>query len=261
MIESTFQVLPSVGAVKEKKLWERGIRTWKEFIDSDDISPLPAKNKERYDSVLNYTYELLDSGDCLGLASMIKNGEHWRLYDRFKESASFLDIETDGLERDSTVTVLTICRGDETITLTEGFDLTSETLSDALKGTSMLVTFNGSCFDVPVLKCSFPDVNFDYPHFDLRFGCKKVGMKGGLKVIEKEVGICRDESLAEVDGFEAVRLWKRWERNSDRDALEKLTEYNRADTVNLRVLADIVYGRMVNEYAGFYRTQSTDCGL
>lgn len=261
MIERTFQILPTVGSVKERKLWDNGILTWNDFIDSDDISPLPRKNKERYDSILNYAYQLLDEGDCSGLSTMVKSGEHWRLYDRFKNSVSFLDIETDGLERDSTVTVVTVCKNNETITLTEGIDLTSETLKEALEDTSMLVTFNGSCFDVPVLKYSFPDVNFDYPHFDLRFGCKKVGLKGGLKLIEKEIGICRDESLAEVDGFEAVRLWKRWERNGDREALDKLTEYNRADTVNLRTLADFVYGRMVTEYAGFDHTRSTEEGL
>ena len=115
----------------------------------------------------------------------------------------------------------------------------------------MLVTFNGRCFDVPTLRCSFPDVNLELPHFDLRFGCKDVGMTGGLKNIEKSIGLSRSDDIAEVDGFEAVRLWKRWKNAGDEESLRRLVDYNRADTVNLETLADVVYPRLVREYAGF----------
>ena len=251
MIESTFQILPRVGAKKERALWDSGIRKWSDFIDSDVIGHVKPCDKERFDSVLNYAYELLDDGDSCGLGNMLKTGEHWRLYDRFKDRAAFLDIETDGLERDSTVTVVTVVKGGETTTLVNGENLSSESLSQALEGTSMFVTFNGCCFDIPVLRCSFPDVNFDYPHFDLRFGCRKAGMTGGLKQVERDIGIVRSENIADVDGFEAVRLWKRWERQGDRDARDRLVEYNVADTANLRELADLAYRRLVSDYAEF----------
>ena len=251
MIESTFQILPRVGAKKETALWDAGIRRWSDFIDSEEIGPIKSKDKERFDSLLNYAYELLDDGDCRGLGNMLKTGEHWRLYDRFKKDASFLDIETDGLERDSTVTVVTVVRGGETRTLVNGENLSSETLAEALEGTSMFVTFNGCCFDIPVLRCSFPDVSFDYPHFDLRFGCRKAGMCGGLKQVEKDIGIVRSENIAEVDGFEAVRLWKRWTSSGDREARDRLVEYNVADTENLQELADLAYRRLVTDYAKF----------
>ncbi len=251
MIESTFQILPRVGAKKEHALWDYGIRKWSDFIDSEDTGPVKEKDKERFDSLLTYAYELLDDGDCRALGNMLKPGEQWRLYDRFRDSASFLDIETDGLERDSTVTVVTVHRGKDTYTLVNGENLSSQSLSEALEGTSLFVTFNGSCFDLPVLRCSFPDVDLDLPHFDLRFGCRKAGMTGGLKQVEKSIGICRSENIAEVDGFEAVRLWKRWTSSGDRSARDRLVEYNIADTVNLRELADIAYRRLVTDYAGF----------
>ncbi len=251
MIESTFQILPSVGGTKEKKIWDSGIRKWNEFISCEDIPSIPKKNKERFDSILNYAYELLNEYDCRGLAGMLKGNEHWRLFNRFSKSVAYLDIETDGLDRDSLVTVVTVHKNNETTTLVEGFDLNSETLSEAIGDASMFVTYNGSCFDIPVLRCSFPDVDLDLPHYDLRFACRKVGFKGGLKSIEKEIGICRDDDIIEIDGFEAVRLWKRWERNSDRKSLETLVEYNRADTVNLEKLANITYEKLVKDYAGF----------
>ena len=108
-----------------------------------------------------------------------------------------------------------------------------------------------ACHCFPVLRCSFPDVDLELPHFDLRFGCRKAGMTGGLKQVEKSIGIQRSEDIAEVDGFEAVRLWKRWINSGDRSARDRLVNYNIADTVNLRELADIAYRRLVTDYAGF----------
>ena len=251
MIESTFQILPSVGAAKERTLWGAGVLRWRDFLEADAVPGITDSRKERCDSVLRYAYDLLDAGDCAGLGAMLKHGEHWRLYRRFRDTAAFLDIETDGLERDSTVTVVTVHRRSGTRTLVNGIDLCEESLADALDGTSLMVTFNGSCFDLPVLRCSFPGLDLDMPHFDLRFGCRKAGFRGGLKTVEREIGIERGDSIADVDGFEAVRLWKRWEGKRDEGALETLVEYNIADTVNLERLADAAYDRLVAGYAGF----------
>ena len=102
-----------------------------------------------------------------------------------------------------------------------------------------------------MLRYSFPDVDLDHPHFDLRFGCRKVGMCGGLKQVERDIGIVRSENIAEVDGFEAVRLWKRWQNSGDREARDRLVEYNIADTENLQTLADLAYRRLVTDYAEF----------
>ena len=104
---------------------------------------------------------------------------------------------------------------------------------------------------IPVLKNSFPDLDFNLPHLDLRFASRKVGFRGGLKQLETDLKIRRADDIEGVDGFEAVRLWKRWDGYSDHDALEKLIEYNRADTINLEEITRIIYPRLVKEYAGF----------
>lgn len=252
MIEHTFQILPSVGAKKEMNIWESGIRSWDDFLSADSIDCVKPALKEKGDSVLLQASELLDDGESRLLGDMVPKGEHWRMFRHFRDDAAYLDIETDGLSRDSLVTVVTVHRGKkETYTLTEGIDLSPETLSKALDGAKMLVSFNGSCFDVPVLRNSFPEVDFDIPHYDLRFASRKVGFKGGLKPMEIELGITRSEDIEGIDGAMAVHLWKQWERNGDKDALDILTEYNRADTVNLERIADIIYDRLVMEHAGF----------
>lgn len=249
MISHTFQLLPSVGAKKERAIWDQGIRTWDDFLGADAVGTMKPEAKERGDAVLMQAGELLDDGDCSGLAEMLPKGETWRLYRHFMDDAVYLDIETDGLTRDALVTVVTVHGRGDTVTLTGGIDLNPENLSDALDGASMIVSFNGSCFDIPVLRNSFPSVDFDIPQFDLRFASRKVGYRGGLKPLEIQLGITRSDDIEGVDGAEAVRLWKMWERHNDKDALDILTEYNRADTVNLERIAGIIYDRLVREHA------------
>jgi uncharacterized protein len=62
-----------------------------------------------------------------------------------------------------------------------------------------------------------------------------MGLQGGLKSIECQLGINRDADLEGVDGFEAVRLWNQY-RRGNQAALEKLLRYNEQDIVNLKTL-------------------------
>ena len=251
MIEHTFQMLPSVGAKKERTLWESDILTWDDFLSADSIGCVKPALKERSDPIVMQAAELLKDDDSFALADLIPKSEHWRMFDHFKDDAAYLDIETDGLSRDALVTVVTVHRKDRTYTLTEGFDLDPESLSKALEGSKILVTYNGSCFDVPVLRNSFPEVDLDIPQYDLRFASRKVGYKGGLKPLEIELGIHRSEDILDVDGAMAVHLWHQWKRNGDEDALNILQEYNRADTVNLEYIAGVIYGKLVTDHAGY----------
>jgi uncharacterized protein len=251
MISHTFMMAPSVGAKKEQAIWEAGCRDWEAFLAADSLPCMGKSLKEKCDTIVSQASELLDEGEVASLGDMLPKGEHWRLYDRFKRNAAYLDIETDGLSRDSLVTVLTVHRLDDTVTLVHGKDLDAESFEAAIGDAELLVTFNGSCFDVPVLANSFPGVDLDLPHYDLRFASRKVGYRGGLKPLEKSLGLERSEAIKDVDGAEAVRLWNRWDRKGDRDALDTLVEYNRADTVNLEKIADEIYRKLVTDHARY----------
>ena len=76
----------------------------------------------------------------------------------------------------------------------------------------LLVSYNGSQFDVPFLRAHFPRARLDQAHIDLRFVLASLGYKGGLKAVEGRLGLRRDPSIQGVDGFEAVRLWHRYRR-------------------------------------------------
>jgi uncharacterized protein YprB with RNaseH-like and TPR domain len=74
---------------------------------------------------------------------------------------------------------------------------------------------------------------------------KRIGYSGGLKKIEKQLNV--DRELEDIDGREAVRLWKRYENNGNEDALDKLVKYNQYDARNLQSLLEIVHERLTGE--------------
>lgn len=245
MIDRSFIFLPGIGYAKEKRLWEEGITTWDDFLESDSPKGISPAKKPAYDEELEKAKFYLGIRSPVYFRNTLSSRDQWRFYPTFPHRVLFLDIETTGLSRNySKITTVSIYDGTECTTLVRGQDLTAENLKAELEGCKMLVTFYGSAFDVPFILHEFPELSFDIPHFDLCFAGRRVGLTGGLKNIEPLVGIERDEDLEEVDGFEAVRLWRKWERNGDEDALEKLIEYNQADTVNLKVVADVIYERL-----------------
>ena len=138
------------------------------------------------------------------------------------------------------MTTVSFHRDGETTTLVRGRDLTREAVRAQLDEASLLVTFNGKRFDVPFLETSF-DLDVNTPHLDAMYTCRKLDLSGGLKPIEREIGLDRDRP--DISGRDAVRLWHEYERG-DESALETLVEYNREDTVNLRRLLDDVTGRL-----------------
>jgi uncharacterized protein YprB with RNaseH-like and TPR domain len=90
---------------------------------------------------------------------------------------------------------------------------------------------------------TMPDVKFDVPHFDICFGSRRIGLKGGLKKLEMDFGIERNEAVKGMDGYDAVKLWE-YARRGSKEALELLITYNKEDTVNLFKIADIIYQRL-----------------
>ena len=66
------------------------------------------------------------------------------------------------------------------------------------------------------------------------YDCWKHKLKGGLKAVERKLGIKR--KLADVNGYMAVKLWWQYYNDNDREALDKLLLYNREDVTNLKKL-------------------------
>jgi len=145
---------------------------------------------------------------------------------------AYLDIET---AFDSSISVIGIYRPDIGTIQLIGSGVRDTPLYEALHGVRTLVTFNGSSFDLPIIrKRLYADLKHDFEHCDLLYVCRKRGLRGGLKRVEMLLGIGR--ATAGISGWDAPRLWQRYETGGDRAALELLLDYNREDVVNLAVL-------------------------
>ena len=115
-----------------------------------------------------------------------------------------------------------------------------EALPAAVRPAKLLVTFNGSRFDLPFLRKAFPRFGLDLIHMDLLHPLRRLGFAGGLKSIEEEMGISRSDETTGLRGIDAIRLWHAYERGDD-DALDLLLAYNMEDVVNLEPLAEFTY--------------------
>lgn len=241
-VENTFLGAEQVGERTEKRLWEQGVTRWEAF--DRGYRGIGSTRAERIERYIEGGRRALDAGDTDFFGERLPASEHWRLYESFRERACFFDIETTGLDPErSVVTTVTLHRDGETRTLVRGDDLTAGGLTAAFDPADLLVTFNGRRFDVPFLETRF-GIDLDQPHVDLCQTCRRVGLSGGQDDVEGRLGI--DRSLPDVDGREAVRLWRAHERGRD-GALERLIAYNREDTENMVPILERTVDRLDRE--------------
>lgn len=237
MLFRTFLFLPGVDERTERRLWQVGCRTWWHLLERD-YTGFSATRLALWRKKLS----LLSTraGDLDFLARRLAKRHHWRLFKHFKKEAIFLDIETDGLRKGQhQVTVLGLFDGQRYHAFIAGRNL-EEGLS-LLQTKKFWVTFGGSFFDWPFLKESYPWLKGPVVHLDLCPLFKRLGLKGGLKRIEKALGLARPEEIDGFDGYMAVKLWRRWRQRRDHQALARLVAYNREDVVNLAYLAEVLY--------------------
>jgi uncharacterized protein len=248
MLRNTFLHLPGIGPRREQDLWKAGIGDWDVFLTAEAAGGLPGWVAADAIATLRQSREALARLDARFFRSLLTSSETWRLYSDFADQAVFLDIETTGLSPDmSEVTVVGALSGGRMIQFIQGVNL--DEFPDYIARFPLLVTFNGSQFDVPFLRAHFPAARLDQAHIDLRFVLASLGYRGGLKAVERTLGLRREAAIEGVDGFEAVPLWRQYRRGS-RAALERLTLYNRADVENMVELVNIAV-RLKRSALGF----------
>ncbi len=238
-LKNSFLIFPGIGSKTEKKLWKNNITLWSEALESDVLSD---RRKSKIEEEYEKAEKNLEVGNTLFFGKRLPSGEIWRAYEDFQDKTAFFDIETTGLDKKKDeITTVSIYRNGEAKTLVKGQDLTKDRLKQELHESKLLVSFNGKRFDQPFLENSF-NMDIQVPHLDLMYTCKKLGYTGGLKKIEKEMGISREQE--DIDGREAIRLWKQYQRNNDKSSLETLIQYNQADTVNLEKLLSKAHNQL-----------------
>jgi len=163
--------------------------------------------------------------------------EKWQVYFYFPSHILFVDIETEGLSKEKNdITLIGIYKEGKYYPFIKNLNL--DKALKFLAYTPIWITFGGENFDVPFIKKTFPQLKTPLIHIDLFFLAKEVGLRGGLKKIEKMLGIVR--KTEGLNGYDAVKLWKKWVEEKDKNALKKLIIYNKEDVVNLKKIMDYV---------------------
>lgn len=248
MLQATFQKLVrGVSAKKETELWRQGVRSW------DDLEKIWSPQHKlfgRSDDTLDQSpfsilRNALRNEDVSYFARVLDPKEHFRIALAFPSRTLFLDIETTGLSRYyDYITLVGWCYQGQYNAFIRGDD--EGNLRHALHDAKVVVTYNGSLFDLPFLRDKCPDIPIPGVHVDLRFLAKRVDLTGGQKTIEEKLGFKRPIEVKDVKGEAAPLLWHRY-RRGNLDALRLLVEYNHCDVEGMKFIFDHVVKQLFKE--------------
>ena len=241
MLEHCFHHLPGVGPAFTAKLHAAGIFSWDDALSK----PLPcSRAKElRLRAAIDESRKRLAAKDARWFGDALAPAGQWRLFPHFRDGAAYVDIESTGLSRwEDSITTIALYDGKSVRTYVQGENL--EAFADDILPYPLLVTWNGRSFDAPFLRhaLSIPLDKGRMAHMDLLPVFRALHFRGGLKAVEKALGMDRKE-LVDVDGWDAVRLWREYERTGERRVLETLLAYNVADVLGLEYLAEYAWRR------------------
>lgn len=249
MLRATFLHAPGVGPTTERRLWEAGALSWEEYIAQPESHwPLGPAARSAITATVHESIERLEAEEYLYFAHKLPQKEHWRAVPSFGHRLAFLDIETNGGMEPSDLTVIGVYDGHTLRQYVQGVNL--EDFPECLEETAVLVTFYGTGFDIPFLRRSFPNLPFDQMHVDLCHVLKRLGYRGGLKSIERQLGIARSSATSGLSGMDAVRLWNEYLHLGRKRSMETLLAYNGEDVRNMVNLLAIAYRRMAEHARG-----------
>lgn len=231
MLKHTFCHIHGIGIKTEKRLWDADILSWNKWQEPKGIS-ISRQSRLEIPEIFNTSLEALEQNNPKFFCNRLTSSDQWRIFPDFRDTTAFIDIETTGLSEHADITTIALYDGSTVSTYVNGRNL-DQFIEDIWKY-KVLVSYNGKSFDVPFIE-KFFKIKIPHAHIDLRFVLSKLGIKGGLKGCEKQMGINRG-ALDGVDGAFAVYLWRQFEQYNDEKALDTLLAYNVEDTVNLERL-------------------------
>src|SRR5512136_448345 len=178
MLRQTFLHVPGVGYRTEERLWRSGLESWAD-VGGSRVEAVPHHLRPILEEEIGRSEDALRRGKYRYFAVRLPPREHWRAWPEFRNGVGYLDIETTGLDigRDA-VTVVGLYDGRRKRSFVKGVNL--EDLPAAMEEVRLLVTFNGSRFDVPFLRRAFPRMRLDQLHLDLMNPLHRLGFWGGL---------------------------------------------------------------------------------
>ena len=244
MLKQTFRHIQGIGEKTERRLWKAGATCWEYLLAHPTLGSLPRWLQDESRFELERSLTALEKRDAQYFLTKLPHQLHWRLYPEFSERVAYLDIETTGLgAQEAMVTVIGLYDGERSQVYVHGQNL--EQFVTDIDAFTLLVTYNGKQFDLPFLRTKL-GIPLNQAHIDLRYPLATLGYKGGLKKIEKLMGLERPGLVSQLDGWCAVVLWRYYERGES-GALETLLHYNLEDVVHLPALLAKVYNTSIQQ--------------
>jgi uncharacterized protein YprB with RNaseH-like and TPR domain len=237
MLRHTFCHLQGVGEKTEPRLWGAGITSWDAAFGAS-LDGCRLDDAELRESARRY-----EQRDLTWFGRRLPSRQTWRLFRDFRPSCAFLDIETTGLSKFSHVTTIALYDGRSVHSYVHGQNL--DDFAADVRRYDLLITYNGKTFDFPFLQRCL-GVELTQAHIDLRYVLHSLGIKGGLKGCERQLGV-RRPGMEDIDGMMAVLLWEDHCRTRSPQALESLLAYNAQDAINLELLMVEAYNRKLAE--------------
>jgi uncharacterized protein YprB with RNaseH-like and TPR domain/predicted nuclease with RNAse H fold len=250
MLQHTFIHIPGIGKQTEMDLWKGGIHNWD---DADRFEKrfgvVGARIQKRLDEYIPASRNAIQQKNAAFFERLSTLGEAWRVFPEFADQCVYLDIETTGLSSVfDRITVVGVYDGRKYKVFVDGENL--DDLPEHLRQYSVVVTFNGATFDLRFLKLAFPNIALPPIHIDLRWIARKLGYRGGLKIVEQEFGLKRPEEVKEISGYDATVLWAKHLRG-EKGALEQLIQYNTEDVIHLKAIMEIAYDKLCAKTARY----------
>lgn len=269
MLTSSFIFAQGITEDAERSIWGRGVTTW-DLLRKHRGEAAEAIGESRSKKLLeavNQAQEALDKKDHHWFAQNWPSKESWRLYKGYCEQReiALVDIETTGRTPGyDQITVIGLSNGTNEYAFVADRPLPGDdklqNYIEAIKTYELIITYNGISFDIPFIEKHFRDSSYqlNQPHIDLMWPARSLGLSGGLKDMEKQIGIERTGEIADIRGHEAITLWGQWKNSGDRNAYEKLVSYCKADCTNLQAFAEYVYTK---KWAAAYGAHASDIDL
>ena len=238
MITEALQHCRGLGPIKLNQLVNTGVRSWHDALQLPHLIPRGLR-----DSVVaecERCLQALNDHDIRYFVDSFSTQDKWRILTQYVDRCSYFDIETTGLEYDDTITVIACWHKGQLHTFVEHENL--DDFLDLLDDVELLISFNGSTFDVPRVLDGFHIPELPCPHLDLRWPCYHKKLEGGLKHVTTRLGLQRPHDLHDADGSLAVRLWSAWIHQKNATARDQLLRYCAADVLLMVPLAEHIAG-------------------
>lgn len=244
MLRNTFVHIKGVSTKAEQQLWKKGILTWEDYSRRAHLQ-LSLFDNAGLDDRLAPSRKALATGNIAYFIAHLPPHEYYRIAASFPDDVLFLDIETTGLSfYYHKITLIGWSLGRRYGVLIAGEDATQ--FFEIASRAKVLVTFNGTLFDIKFLKKFYPMIKLPKCHIDLRFFAKRVGLTGGQKNIEKILGISRKDEVEHIQGDDAPILWYKYQHGNN-NALKKLIKYNYEDIEGMKYILDVCIAKYCQE--------------